>query len=112
VTYLQLNCSQTAFSICGLLLVLAVILWKVTVTQSMLQRCLGVAEVQQHFFLTLALDIGEWSTSWTGCFSVRERIANTLWIGSWVGPRAGQDILERRKISCSCKHLNPGSSNQ
>jgi len=111
VTYLQLNCSHTAFSVCGLLSVQTMILWKVIVTQSTPERRLGVAEVQQHFFLTMALDIGQWSTSWTGCFTIREIIANTLWRGSWVVPRAGLDILEIRKISCSCRHLNPGSSN-
>jgi hypothetical protein len=30
------------------------------------------------------------------------------WIGGWVGPTACLDTLKKRKISYSCKELNPG----
>jgi hypothetical protein len=55
-------------------------------------------EVQLHTFLTSALDGGEWSTSRLGCFDPRERAPGTHWIGSWVGPRAGLDAVEKGKI--------------
>jgi len=44
-----------------------------------------------HTFLTLGLDGGEWSASHTDRFTPRERALGTLWIGGWVGPRAGLD---------------------
>jgi hypothetical protein len=28
-----------------------------------------------------------------------------------VGPRAGLDVLEKKKMSCSCRHSNPGPTN-
>jgi hypothetical protein len=31
-----------------------------------------------------------------GCFTPRERVPITHWIGGWVGPRAGLDNMERR----------------
>jgi hypothetical protein len=42
--------------------------------------------------LTLPLDGGEWSASCPSCFTPRERVPGTHWIGAWVGPRA---ILEK-----------------
>lgn len=33
-------------------------------------------------------------------------------IGSWVGPTAGLDVLEKERISCRCRHSNPRSSGQ
>jgi hypothetical protein len=45
-------------------------------------------------FLTSALDRDEWSASRTGSFA-----PGTHWIGGvWVGPRAGLDAVEKRKI--------------
>jgi len=32
-----------------------------------------------------------------------------LWIGGWVGPRARQDLLEKREISYRNRDLNPDS---
>jgi hypothetical protein len=29
-------------------------------------------------------------------------------IGGWMGPRAGLDLVEKRKISCPCLESNPG----
>jgi hypothetical protein len=31
-------------------------------------------------------------------------------VEGWVGPREVLDVLEKIKISCSCRCLNPGSS--
>jgi hypothetical protein len=42
--------------------------------------------------LTSALDGGEWLASRPG----------THWITDWVGPKAGLDAVEYRKISCPC----------
>jgi hypothetical protein len=44
------------------------------------------------------LDGGEWSASYPSHFTHGERVPDTHWIGGWVGPRAGLDIVEKRKI--------------
>jgi hypothetical protein len=36
-----------------------------------------------------------------------ERARGTLWIGGWVGSKAGLDAVEKRKI-LSCRESNPG----
>jgi hypothetical protein len=56
-------------------------------------------EVSLHSFLTLALDGGEWSASrpGPGRFTPMESAPGIHWIGDWVGPRAGQDAVVRRK---------------
>jgi hypothetical protein len=64
-------------------------------------------EAQLHAFLTLALDWGEWSASHPGCFTPKERTSGTHWIGGWVGPRAGLDMVVRRKIPRPYWDLNP-----
>jgi hypothetical protein len=33
----------------------------------------------------------------------------TRWIGGWVGPRAGLDVVDKRKIF-HCQEWNPGCS--
>jgi hypothetical protein len=48
--------------------------------------------------LTSALDGGEWSTSGPGRFTPGERSPGTNWIGGWMGPRAGLDVVQERKI--------------
>jgi hypothetical protein len=49
-------------------------------------------------FLISALDGGEWSASRSGHF-IPEKIApNAHWIGGYMGPRAGLDAVEERKI--------------
>jgi hypothetical protein len=49
--------------------------------------------------LASALDGGEWSASRPGCFSPREGAPSTHWIGGWVGPRAGLDVVSKRTNS-------------
>jgi hypothetical protein len=49
-------------------------------------------------FLTPTLDGGEWSASRLYRFTPEERAPGTHWIESWLGPRAGLDVVEKRKI--------------
>jgi hypothetical protein len=36
-----------------------------------------------------------------------DRAPTTHWIGGGIGPRAGLDTMEKRKISYPCQKLNP-----
>jgi hypothetical protein len=36
----------------------------------------------------------------------REIDPSAHWIGNWVGPRAGLDVMEKKKISNPCQELN------
>ena len=72
----------------------------------------AVAEVSFHSLLNSALHKGDWSASRSGSFIPGERVRGTHWIGGWMGPRASLDILEERKISCSLRSSNTGSSSQ
>jgi hypothetical protein len=47
---------------------------------------------------TSALIGVEWSDSRTGRFTLEEISPGTPWTGDWVGPRAGLDAVEGRKI--------------
>jgi hypothetical protein len=62
-------------------------------------KAYGGVEVYIHVFLTSALVGGEWSASRPCRFTPGERDPGTHWIGGWVGPKAGLDDVERRKIS-------------
>jgi hypothetical protein len=42
-------------------------------------------------------------------FTSGETAHGTHWIGGWVGPRAGLDIMEKGKISFSYQESNPYS---
>jgi hypothetical protein len=42
-----------------------------------------------------------------GRFTPRERAPGTHWIGGWLGPRAGLDIVTKRKIPSPCRESNP-----
>jgi hypothetical protein len=61
-------------------------------------------------FLTSAVDGSKWSASRLGRFTTAERAPATHPIGDWVGPGAGLDAVEKRKISCPCRESNPGHS--
>jgi len=48
---------------------------------------------------------------WVICFMPKllypwEKISKTYWLESWVGPTAGLNTSEKRKISCSCQKMN------
>jgi hypothetical protein len=58
-------------------------------------------------FLTSALDTSKWSASLPGRFIPGERAPGTHWIGGWVGPRAGLDAAEKRKIPLPYRKWNP-----
>jgi hypothetical protein len=62
----------------------------------------GALGAYLHVFL-------EWSTSHPGRFTPGERAPVTLWIGYWVGPRAGLDDVEGRK---SCPYRDSNSAIQ
>jgi hypothetical protein len=49
-------------------------------------------------FLTSALDGGEWSASRPCCFTTGEIAPGTHWVRGWVGPRAGLDAVDTRKM--------------
>jgi len=53
-------------------------------------------EAYFHSFLTTALQGLQWSTSHTGHFICRGQSPGTHLEQGWVGPRARQDILEKR----------------
>jgi hypothetical protein len=70
----------------------------------------GVLRVWRHSLthsLTSELDGGEWSGSRPGLFTPRERTPGIHWIGGWVGPRAGLDVIVKRKICSPCRDSNP-----
>jgi hypothetical protein len=52
--------------------------------------------------LTSALDGGEWSASLPVRFTPRERNPGTHWIGGWVDPRAGLNMVAKGKIPSPC----------
>jgi hypothetical protein len=56
-------------------------------------------------FLTLAVDGGKWSDS-----RLRRFAPGPHWTGGWVGPRATQDFMEERNISCPCRESNKDPS--
>jgi hypothetical protein len=50
-------------------------------------------------FLDLGIVGGEWSASCPGRFILQERGLGNHYIGGWVGPRAGLNTVEERRIS-------------
>jgi hypothetical protein len=43
--------------------------------------------------------VGGWSALWPTHFTPSEKAWDTHWIGDWVCPRIGLDIVEKRKVS-------------
>jgi hypothetical protein len=60
-----------------------------------------------HTFLTSTFG-EEWSASRSGRFTLGESAPGTHCIGGWVGPTAGLDTVEKRKISCPYRESDPG----
>ena len=60
------------------------------------------AEVKLHSFLHSVLVGGVSSFSFGRCTSGTN--SGTRWIGGWVGPKEGLDVLGKRKMSCTCRH--------
>jgi hypothetical protein len=58
----------------------------------------GGMDVEIHVFLTSALIGGEWSASGPGRFTLGQRALGIHWIRDLVGPRAGLDDVENRKL--------------
>jgi hypothetical protein len=71
---------------------------------------IGGVELCIHAFLTSALDGGEWSALRLSHFTPRERPSDTHVVGGWVGPRAGLDVVLKRKIPSPCRDSNWRSS--
>jgi len=69
------------------------------------------ADVYFHAFLTSALDGGDWSSSWPGSFTHRERAPGTHCTGRWVGPGTALNAVVKRKIPSPCRDSNPCSLN-
>jgi len=54
-----------------------------------------------HFF-TSPLDGGELASR-PGRFTQREKVYGNHWIGGWVGPRFGLDVVVKRRIPSPCR---------
>jgi hypothetical protein len=52
---------------------------------------------------------GEWSALCLGCFTPWERDQSTHYTEAWVGPKAGLDIVQKRKIPWPYWESNPDS---
>jgi hypothetical protein len=61
-------------------------------------KAYGGVDISVRIFFTSALGGGEWSASCPCRFTPGERAHGTHWTGGWVGPRAGLDDMEERKI--------------
>jgi hypothetical protein len=59
-------------------------------------KAYGGVDVQIQVFLTSAVVGDEWSASSPGRFTPGERVLCTHYVGSWVGPSAGLDDVEKR----------------
>jgi hypothetical protein len=55
-------------------------------------------DVYVHICLTSTLVGGEWLATLPCHFTRGKRTPSIHWIGGWVGPRAGLDDVERRKL--------------
>jgi hypothetical protein len=68
-------------------------------------RCIG--EWRYSSFLTIALDGGEFVSSWPSLFTLGKETLVTYWIGGWVGPRAGLCPCWESNLCCpACGYTN------
>jgi hypothetical protein len=58
-------------------------------------------------FLTSALEGGEWPASRPCRFTLGASAPGINWIGGWVGPRAGLNVIDVRKVHCPAKNRTP-----
>lgn len=58
-------------------------------------------------FLILVLDGGEWSASYSDCFTFRETAPDTHCLEDWVSPRAGLDAVVKRRLFFSSSGKQP-----
>jgi hypothetical protein len=77
--------------------------WKQSIKENIITK-----ETPVEDSLPSALDGGEWSASRRRPLYPRERAPGTHWIRGWVGPRAGLNAVEKRKISCRGREVNSG----
>ena len=66
-------------------------------------------EVQLHSLLTSAFEGGEWSPSRPRRFNPKKKTKLTEQEAEAGGKKIELDVLDSRKISCSCQKPNPGS---
>jgi hypothetical protein len=59
-------------------------------------KAYGGVDVYIYIFFASAIVGGDWSASRPGRFTPGERTPGTHWIGVWVDPRAGLDVVEKR----------------
>jgi hypothetical protein len=60
-------------------------------------------------FLTSGLDGGGLSASRPSRFTPRERASGTHWIGDWMSPRAGMEVVPKRiNLPYPCREPHPG----
>jgi hypothetical protein len=62
-----------------------------------LDTCGGI-EVYLHAFVTSTPDVGRWSASCTGHFSLRERAPSTQCIEQLVGSKTSLNSMEKRNL--------------
>jgi hypothetical protein len=60
-------------------------------------------------FLASALDGAQWQASRPSRFTPAENAPSAHLIRDWVGPRAGLDATEKKKMTCPCRESKPGS---
>jgi len=58
----------------------------------------AIPVLKHHATKDTALDGSEWSVSRPGRSTHRERDPGTRWKGGWVGPKAGSNVVVKRKF--------------
>jgi hypothetical protein len=61
-------------------------------------KAYGGVDIQSQVLLTSVLGGGEWSASRPCRFTTGQRAPDTHCRGGWLGPRAGLDEVEKRKL--------------
>jgi hypothetical protein len=74
-----------------------------------MKACRGVT-VSLHSFLKSTFDAGEWSTRRLRRFKPGKQNTVPIQMGNCVGPRATMEVLETRRVSCTCRVSASASS--